>query len=456
MAGLHTRRQWLRTVTASALGAALLTSRAQADPTKTRVEANTGYALDFESEGKISLGSEEQKHEMVFTVNCQQEFDERLIVRDDVRLAARQYHTANLQKRFGKQDPETITLAEGDRKVLAYAESINSGKMEYRTQAMTLTGDQWKMLQTPLSPIWLSELAEQMLGDRDQLVIGDKIDLPDALVARLFCLEEITTSSIQCQVEKANRTQAVLKLAGEAEGRVLDAKTNLKINSSLRCIFADRRISQLRASIVETREEGGVHPEFTARTRMKIDEVAPKAEMPQTEIATLLGLLKKPAILTYVSDNNPIRLQHTNQWHLVMDQRGEITWRMIAEGEALTQCKLLLLATKNTDADVSLKDWIDVVQSAHSEIETEIVSQETVTGANNSRIHRVQIHGEENGAKLAWIHYYIGFVDGTQGELAFTTDEELVATLGDTDRLMAESLTQNATRVANRGTANAN
>lgn len=439
------RRQWMGSVTGLIVGLQCLPATLMAD--QARVTATHGYTIDMQSDGKLSLGEGEKKHVMPFHVTCQQEFAERLIIRDDIRLASRQYQVARLEKKFGNQEPEVISLPTDPTNILAFAESTDSGRMEFRSLDISLSQDQWNLLQTPLSPIWLDQLAKELMGQASRKTVGDKIKVSDALVSRLLCIESLETTNVICEVEKANDTQAVLKLTGEAEGRVLDAATKFKINASLRCLFETARITQLRASYVESREAGGIHPEFTASTKMKLDEAKPSAEIPSDTVRELVGLSQQAPVLTFSSDSNPVQLQHSNQWFLVMDRRGEITWRMIASGEALTQCKLLLLATKS-ESDVSLNDWVEVVNTAHKETGGEVVDTESLTGHDGGRIHRVEVHGKEGGADLAWIHYYISLPDGTRGEMAFTTDRDFVPALGGSDRLMAQSLQPVAVKVA--------
>ena len=447
MSRLLNRRQWISNVSGAIAGFSLLPAVLLADEPQTRLTGTSGYLIDMQSDGKISIGEEEKKHEIPFSVTCQQEFQERLILRDDIRLATRKYKVAKLQKRFGNQESEQVELSTGQSAILAFAENVDSGRMEFRTSANKLSEDQWNLLQTPLSPIWLNQLAEEMLGSKPRLTVGDRIEVSEILAARLFCIETPDKSSLVCEVEKANESQAVLKLSGQISGRVLDVDTEFKINASLRCVFADAKITQLRASFVESRQEGGIHPQFSASTKMKLDLKEEVQEIDNGTVRELVALAQQPAILSYVCDQNPIQLQHSSQWHLVLDRRGEVTWRMVASGEALTQCKLLLLATKSED-EVSLDDWVEVVKTAHQEIDAEIINQETLDGEMGSQIHRVEVRGRENDTDLAWIHYFVSFPDGTRGELAFTTDKDFVPTLAETDRLMAQSLTQNDLKIA--------
>lgn len=408
------------------------------------------YALDFQTEGKVVLGPDEEPKPVAFTVSSKQNFSERLIVQDDIRLACRVYDRAELEKKFGTLDSQTVAIETGQA-VLAFAETKYSGRMEFRCKDTKLQSGQWNLLQVQLSPMWMEELAAALFADKAKLQIGDKFVVDAALAARLFCLEEVTATSLTVETEKANDSQAVLKLAGDVEGRSLDVKALFRVNSSLRAVFQDRQFSQVRASFFEQRTKGVITPAYSATTKMKLDQVENKTEISESLIKELMAEISQAAVLQFESDKNEIQLQHGSQWHLLMDQPGAIVWRLISGGEPLTQCNLLLPATKASEK-LSLDDFVEKVTESLTDNEVRIVAKETIPNVNGRQIFRVQAAGKEAGVELNWIYYYIATADGRRAQMVFTTDEGFLEAMGDSDRLMAETLQWSNSKVASRST----
>ncbi|GEM_PF-1553037 len=459
-----TRRNWLLNFGTAAASCTLLPSLGRSAQAGTgsigwgialvpEISETLAYSIDIQSEGLVFLGSAEDPKQVPFTVTCKQKYAERLIVRDAIRLASRRYQQGDLVKKFGALEAETVSLGKTPLELIAFPESVDSGRLEFRSAETQLSEKQISLLQVPLSPIWLDELATQVFAGKTKLQVGEKVAISAELAKKLFCLEEVTATTLVCETEKANDSQAVLKISGDVEGRNLDVKTNFRLNSSIRAIFATGKFTQLRASYFEQRAKGTVTPAFQATTKLKIDESEVGTPISNSTIKKHLELPESAAILSFNSDTNMIQLQHGNQWHLLLDQKGAIIWRMISSGEPLTQCNLLLPATKATES-VSLNEFVEKVGESLADNDISIDSQQKLQGINGAEILRVQATGKEAGVDLTWIYYYITTSDGRRAQMVFTTDSSFLPALGNADQMMAQTLVFNDDQVASNQAKN--
>jgi len=410
------------------------------------------YALELQADGSVTLGQESDPKQVAFTVITRQQFAQRPISTAAGRMASRLYQRAELVKRFGALEPETVAIGRSPLAVLAFTEAPESGRMEFRSQERPLTQAIVNMLQKPLSPLWLDPMADLMLDGRPKLEVGNRLELPDDLVAKLVCLEEISEHSLVCTVDKANDTQAVATLSGDVNGRSLDVTSKLRLNASLRIIYATTTVTQVRASYHEKREKGVISPAFSATTRLKLDQSPASQPIPQSVIDRQLQLLQTPGHLTFTSASNRVELQHTGQWHLVLDQPGAIIWRLIIGGEVLMQCNLLLPTAPSTQA-LSISEFAREVEASLSESSGQVVGQQRISGAGGSEVLRVQAVGKEEEIDLAYVYYLVTAPNGRQAQLVFTTEAGFKEAVGQSDRLFAETLIMRESPVANSSSA---
>ncbi|MBL8855929.1 MAG: hypothetical protein JNK57_18330 [Planctomycetaceae bacterium] len=411
------------------------------------IDTTYSYELDLQSEGIVLLGPDEDTKKVAFTIGSQQSFSERSVIINGDRMASRVYQKAEMVKRFGALEPETVSIQPAPLEVLAMPESPESGRMIFHCADRQISGQVTNLLQVPLSPIWLDEMAAVLFKDKAKLVVGDRVALSADLVTKLFCLEEVRETSIVCEVEKANETQAVLKLSGDASGRSLDVATKIRVNASVRAIFETRTLSQLRASFFEQREKGAISPAYAATTKIKLDQTLAATEISAATIRQQTDRSGSAPILVYTSLQNHVEFQHTPQWHLVLDQKGAAIWRLIADGEPMTQCNMLF-SSEQSKTPLDLKTFVSEVESSLAGNLTQILKQETLKGANQAQVFRIEAIGKEDEIELVWVYYLIQDANGRTAQLVFTTEADLKDAVGQTDVLIAQSFRQPAAPVA--------
>lgn len=412
------------------------------------VDATYNYELDLQSEGVVLLGPDEEAKKVAFTIGSQQTFSERAVIANGARMASRLYQKAELVKRFGALEPETVSIHPAPLAVLAAPESPESGRMLFHCLDRRLSGQVTNLLQIPMSPMWLDELATVLFSSKAKLAVGERVNLSADLVAKLFCLEEVRETTIVCEVEKANESQAVLKLSGDASGRSLDVTTKIRVNASVRAIFESRSLSQLRASFFEQREKGSVSPAYAATTKIKLDQTPAATEISAATIRHQMERSGSVPVFVYQSTNNEVEFQHTPQWHLVLDQKGASIWRLIADGEPMTQCNMLFSTAKD-NVMLDLKTFASEVAASLEGNLSQIVKQEQLKGVDQAPVFRVEVIGKDDDVDLVWVYYLIQEANGRRAQLVFTTEAELKDAVGQSDRLMAQSLRQPSSPVAN-------
>lgn len=402
------------------------------------LDATYQYELELQSEGFVLLGPDDEPKKVAFNVNAQQSFSERAIITDGNRMASRLYRQAKLEKRFGAMTPETVSIDPAPLRVIALPENVDSGRMWFYSAERPLSAQIVSLLQTPLSPIWLDELAVLLFQDKTKLVTSDRLPLNADLVTKLFCLDSVTEQSVTCEVEKANDSQAVLKLSGDITGRSLDVSTKIRFNASARAIFETRALSQLRASIFEQREKGVISPSYAVTTKLKLDQAPATEEISAETISQQISLTGSDLVLTYASATNQIEFQHSPQWHLVLDQKGAAVWRLIVDGEPMTQCNMLLPVTPSRDK-LDLSTFTKEVEQTLLESQGRVVKQQTLRGANQADVFRVEAVGKEEEIDLVWTYYLIQDNSGRRAQLVFTTEADLQTAVGQSDTLIAQS-----------------
>jgi hypothetical protein len=405
------------------------------------------YELELQSEGFVLLGPDDEPKKVTFNVNAQQSFSERAIIADGNRMASRLYRQAKLEKRFGAMSPETVSIDPAPLRVIALPETLDSGRMLYYSAERPLSAQIISLLQTPLSPIWLDELAVMLFENKPKLTNGDRLTPNTDLLAKLFCLDSVTEHNMVCEVEKSNDSQAVLKLSGDLSGRSLDVTTKIRCNASARALFETRALSQVRASIFEQREKGVISPSYAVTTKLKLDQSLATEEISPETIRQQIGLTGTELILTYASTTNQIEFQHSPQWHLVLDQKGAAVWRLIIDGEPMTQCHMLLPATPSREK-LDLSTFTHEVEQTLQESQGRIIKQQTLRGANQAEVFRVEAVGKEEEIDLVWAYYFIQDNSGRRAQLVFTTEADLQTAVGQSDLRIAQSFSLKSAPIA--------
>ncbi len=413
------------------------------------IDATYHYELDIQSEGVVLLGPDEDIKRVAFQVNTDQTFSERAVISDGNRLVSRLYEKAELVKRFGVQTPETVTIGTTPLAVIAWPEEPDSGRMLFRSPQQPISLQVANLLQVPFSPMWLDELAVLLFQDKRKLTIGDRLSIPHDLAGKLFCLEDISENSIICEVEKANDTQAVLRIAGDATGRSLDTIAKLRMNASARAIFETQTLSQVRANYFEQREKGVVAPGYAVTTKLKLDQSLAQQPIEVEVVKQQINLLRSATTYLYRSGTNLIEFQHTPNWHLVLDQKGAMVWRLIVNGLPTSQCNILLPVTPMKEA-ITLSQFVTEVEASLQGVLGQVTKQQKLSGADGADVYCVEVTGKEEDIDLIWTYYLIAGDQGRRAQLVFTTEAGLIDAVGQGDRLIAGSLTWPSAAVAQR------
>jgi len=440
------RRHWLASATVIGLSSATCLPAAAFGAWSAASDQN-GYRSQLHTTGAVYSGEGEEQRKASFKVDTELTYQEKLYRSGGNRFGLRLYQKGETTMRFGAQKPKTVQLSKECGEILVLPIDAQNHQLDFRCTNDQFTGQQQDLIRTPFNTFYFDQVANSLFAEKTSLKEGHSVKLKDRTAAGLFGLGQLSKNTLTLTVAKANKTQAIVKLSGSVEGKYLDAETSITANGSLRAIFSDQRISQVRATFEEKREKGVIGPKFDGITKLKLD---PQKDLPEIGDGVrdrLLAAAEKDGTLQLQSDRNPLIVRHGADWKVVYDQPGTIIWRWVTDGEPIGQCSMVIPPTKSV-RKVTLEKYAEGALSSLKEFRPKVTKKTTLKSKDGKEIFHVVISGLDDGIPVNWNHCLVHYKDGRRAEVLLTCEKAFDDLLGGTELEIAKSLKLMAQKMA--------
>lgn len=406
-----------------------------------------GYRYQISTNGDVYSGEGEEERKASFNVETELIYQEKLYRSSGNRFGLRLYRSGETTMKFGAQKPKIVKLDNGCEEVLVLPIDEENSQLDFRCTSDQFTGQQQDLIRTPFSTFYFDQVANSLFAEKTSLKEGHSVKLKDRTAAGLFGLGHLTENSLTLTVAKANKTQAIVKLSGSIRGKYLDADTSIVATGSLRALFADQSVSQVRATFEEKREKGVIGPKFDGITKLKLDPQKDLNQIGSTVQERILASAEAEGTLQLQSDRNPLIVRHGSDWKVVYDQPGTIIWRWVTDGEPVGQCSMVIPPTKSV-RKVTLEKYAEGALSSLKEFQPKVSKKKAFKADGGKEIFHVVINGLDEGVPVTWNHCLVNYKDGRRAEVLLTCEKAFDDLLGGTELEIAKSLKLMAQKMA--------
>lgn len=452
MSAQHPRRHFI--VTSSALAAGLwipptkkssaaegpLPTKAILRPTtdnlfRVRMEVSLEGLLQFP---KDPLVSKQKDRELPLKATSVIDFEE-LLTRDGAQRpqGSRRYYYEARSEAEAKTDRQLLELRKEAKRLV----SRRSGGAEIIYSENTfLDHNELALLQTPLSSFALDEILP-----REEVSVGSTYQPAPETLAQLLNLDAVQSSTVRGEVIALDSMTARVQWSGHLEASSDGVPTSLDLAAKMIFDRKSNAVTWLAVSIRENREIGLARPGFEVGATVKLlrqrlespnatgDSAPLEIEDAPPKERLLVNLRSLPGRFTAFMDR---------QWHVINDQAGATTLRMIVNEKSLAQCDLRPLPNLKPGEQLTLEAFQAEIRRALGTQFGQFIESEEGLSGGQLRAMRVVVMGQSSTGEVPVQWVFLQFSDDTGRRLAatFIVPNEHVEAFGGSDAQLANSL----------------
>ena len=273
--------------------------------------------------------------------------------------------------------------------------------------------------------------------------IGDLWRVPDQAVALLLALEEITSNSLQMTLNEVTADFARFELAGQVEGRLYGASSQLNLKAKCRFDRRTRRIDWFAMRIKQNREIGLVEEglDWTVLVQIKISRLETSEKLSDAALANLnLNPTDDLTLVRYVATGGECQLTHDRCWFSTDRTREHDEFHRLDSGQDIALCKLSPQPQLSVSQLPTLEQFQGIVRKLLGEKLKEFLDLSQAESPARLRILRVRAKGTDNDLPVRWSFYLVSDPEGRQVTFSFRVEEKWLEQFGRADEQLVHSL----------------
>lgn len=393
------------------------------------------YLVKAALEGRGVVRPEENQS-LQMDVDARFQYQERVIARKTQLKSIRDYELAKANIRIDNK-PLNSRLADARKLVIVQTKSTGQ-QIKLASLGGPMTQSEFELVNTPANTLILSEVFA-----RDRVKVGDTWSPDSQVLAQFFNIESVDKSDVRIELANVKGKDAILVIAGNIEGNVDGAITQIALNGSVRFNSSLGSVTQANLTISQQRDIGLVVPGLDATFKMLIS-LKPIEQSESLSDAGLASLRKNAGSITddlsLTPEGSSVSLIHPRQWRVISNHRARTILRYNQNGRMIGQCEILPLPSRMPNQEQTLEQFQAVVKNKLAENTGEIESANASQSENGLEWMRVKASGTTNGVNLQWIYYTISSPDGRRVQLVFTTEPAYSNMFTSTERFLVDSL----------------
>ena len=393
------------------------------------------YLVKAALEGRGVVQPEENQS-LQMDVDARFQYQERVIARKTQLKSIRDYELARANIRIDNK-PLNSRLADARKVVIVQTKSTGQ-KIKLAALGGPMTQSEFELVNTPANTLILSEVFA-----KDRVKVGDTWSPDSQVLAQFFNIESVDKSDVRIELANVKGKDAILVIAGNIEGNVDGAITQIALNGSVRFNSSLGSVTQANLTISQQRDIGLVVPGLDATFKLLIS-LKPIEQSETLSDAGLASLRKNAGSITddllLTPEGSPVSLIHPRQWRVISNHRARTILRYNQNGRMIGQCEILPLPSRLPNQEQTLEQFQAVVKNKLAENTGEIESANASQSENGLDWMRVKASGTTNGVNLQWIYYTLSSPDGRRVQLVFTTEPAYSNMFTNTERFLVDSL----------------
>ena len=394
----------------------------------------------LEADGDVlaKSGSDEKPERLKVGLTCRRDYDEKTLQMpagsEKVLRAVRYYHEASATGKKGSvvMNP---TLRPASRlvgvEIVAGKETLFSPRGPFNMDELEL-----------VTAVGESLCLDQLLPAKP-VKIGDLWKPADDTVALLLGLDEVTSNSAQMVLNEVTPEFARFELAGQVEGRLYGASSQISLNAKCRFDRHTGRIDWFAMRLKQNREMGVVEDglEATVLVQMKITRLETSEKL---SAAALANLPLKPTddltLVRYLQSQGGWQLTHDRSWFLIDRTRDHDEFHRLDRGQDIGLCKISPQPQAEVSKLPTLEQFQGIVQKLLGENFGEFLEISQAETPAHLRILRVTAKGKDNEVPVRWFYYLVSDPEGRQVTFSFWVEEKWLDRFGRADQPLVHSL----------------
>ncbi|MDG1806699.1 MAG: hypothetical protein P8J91_08305 [Pirellulaceae bacterium] len=393
------------------------------------------YLVKAALEGRGVVQPEENQS-LQMDVDARFQYQERVIARKTQLKSIRDYELARANIRIDNK-PLNSRLADARKVVIVQTKSTGQ-QIKLASLGGPMTQSEFELVNTPANTLILSEVFA-----KDRVKVGDTWSPDSQVLAQFFNIESVDKSDVRIELANVKGKDAILVIAGNIEGNVDGAITQIALNGSVRFNSSLGSVTQANLTISQQRDIGLVVPGLDATFKLLIS-LKPIEQSETLSDAGLASLRKNAGSITddllLTPEGSSVSLIHPRQWRVISNHRARTILRYNQNGRMIGQCEILPLPSRLPNQEQTLEQFQAVVKNKLAENTGEIESANASQSENGLEWMRVKASGTTNGVNLQWIYYTLSSPDGRRVQLVFTTEPAYANMFTNTERFLVDSL----------------
>jgi hypothetical protein len=382
--------------------------------------------------GKIGQ-EKQQRFQAVSTLDYQEHY-----VGDPLRASrvVRQFSEAELKGQYGDVARHR-ELADQRRLVLAWRDQQ---QWVYNSPDQPLLA-----AESDLAEGWLASWFLDAVQIETGLSTGASVPLPLPLVAGLFRLDTVQSSTLAWQLADRQGDIQRLTLRGEVAGGTAGGATEFSLQGKAHWDTEAKLVRWIGLSVKERRQPTAARPGYDVQARIRlIRQPIEKA----TAETTLDGL----SWLSGPVDANMMRLRRiespvggyhflaSDQWVLISDSGDRAVMRLIDQQQTLAQCSISVLVPLEPGRQLTLEGFqADCIRALGESFGSLVESHEGLTSGGLRRL-TVVMDGQSRNLPMRWVSVHVSDDSGRRLTLSFASEGQYADRLAAADQQIIDSM----------------
>ena len=271
---------------------------------------------------------------------------------------------------------------------------------------------------------------------------GEKWAPESWVIACLTRTEAVVRSELTCRLESVTDGSARVAFAGEIEGAILGAATEIEVDGTYHYDLQKKCLTRLELTQTERRSVGTVSPGISVTARIALDRApTPVLGRLTDALADSIPLEPDDGLLSLHLDlPGEMRITCDRTWKLFHQTEQVTVLRMLERGSLVCQCNISRIPAVAPGRHTPVDRFEGDIRIALGDKLREFEQAGEIPAEGGRFLYRAMAVGESNGEPMHWIYYLCAAPDGRQVSFVFTLESDLLEQLAERDVELVRSL----------------
>ncbi len=246
-------------------------------------------------------------------------------------------------------------------------------------------------------------------------------------LARLLKVDRVIYSDVKLELKETTETTSRLHMVGKIKAEVDDTLTEMAVAGVILVDPQDRLVRGIRLTINERRRAAQIAPGFEGQTKIDV-RVSKTDEVPQLTTESIREIAQTKTIrslLKWKAESDSFELKYNPAWKIITSDQDAAILRFVNEGELLSQCSIVRMASRSPESPLTLQDFTaEVSRIITKDPNSRIVRADEGKNLNGFTTLKTYVAGIEEDVPMNWLYYNVSSPEGQQVTFVFMLEEK--------------------------------